>query len=127
VVAQRDEIGYMRRWLGDRTEVVPSGDQAQMPSMPGMDHAALMPGMLTADQLAELERAGGAVFDRLFLRFMIQHHQGALTMVADLLAASGGQDEDVFKFISDVNADQTTEIDFMSKMLTALPAGAGPQ
>jgi uncharacterized protein (DUF305 family) len=123
VVAQRDEIAFMQRWLRERHEAVPEADAAHG-MMPGMDHSKLMPGMLTAEQLTQLDRARGAEFDRLFLAFMIQHHQGAITMVEQLFSAQGAaQDDAVFKFASDVNADQSTEIDRMSTMLTALSPG----
>jgi uncharacterized protein (DUF305 family) len=82
----------------------------------------LMPGMLSDEQMKQLDQARGPEFDRLFLRFMIQHHQGAITMVDELFASPGaGQDEFVFKFASDVNADQSTEIARMQKMLIFLP------
>jgi uncharacterized protein (DUF305 family) len=124
VVGQRDEIAFMRRWLRERRETVPDAEA----SHPGMDHPDLMPGMLTAEQLAQLDRARGPEFDRLFLTFMIQHHQGAITMVEQLFSAHGAaQDDNVFKFASDVNADQTTEIDRMGSMLAALsPGGQSP-
>lgn len=119
VVAQRDEIALMQRWLRDRHEAVPEGD-ASMDMMPGMDHP-MMPGMLTAQQLAQLDSAQGPEFDRRFLRFMIMHHQGAITMVNQLFGSQGGgEEETVFRFASDVYADQTTEIDRMQKMLAAL-------
>jgi len=124
VVAQRDEIAFMQRWLRDRREVVPEAD-ATHDMMTGMDHATLMPGMLTPDELNELDRARGTEFDRLFLGFMIKHHQGAITMVDQLFASTGaGQDDAVFKFASDVNADQSTEIERMGLMLAAIPAAA---
>jgi uncharacterized protein (DUF305 family) len=119
-VAQRDEIAFMERWLRERREWVPethvqhelAGDRMPMPG-------TLMPGMLTAEQLAQLEKATGPEFDRLFLTFMIQHHEGALTMVKELFSNPGaGQDVYVFRFVSDVEADQTTEIDRMRAMLT---------
>ena len=88
--------------------------------MAGMDHEMLMPGMLTAAQLKELDGARGADFDQLFLLFMMQHHQGAVTMVKDLFATRGaGQDEYIFKLATDINVDQTTEINRMAKMLAA--------
>lgn len=121
VVAQRDEIAFMQRWLKDRKEVVPSASTEHM-MMAGMD-MKLMPGMLTPEQLMQLDKARGSDFDRLFLQFMIQHHEGALTMVDALFASHGaGQDEDVFKFAVDVHADQTTEINRMSLMLKAVPS-----
>ena len=120
VVGQRDEIAFMQRWLRDRREAVPDADPSRY-TMPGMEHPMLMPGMLTAEQLAQLDGAHGGEFDRLFLTFMIQHHQGAITMVEQLFGARGAaQDDYVFKFASDVNADQTTEIDRMGAMLAAL-------
>src|SRR5437899_5865289 len=77
VVGQRDAIALMQRWLRERHEPVPEADPAHF-TMPGMDPAMLMPGMLTAQQLAQLDRARGPEFDRLFLPFMIQDQQGAL-------------------------------------------------
>lgn len=125
VVAQRDEIVFMQRWLRERHETVPEPDPRGH-LMPGMDHPMLMPGMLTPEQMAQLDGARGPEFDRLFLTFMIQHHQGAITMVDQLFGAYGAaQDGWVFKFASDVNADQTTEIDRMNIMLNALHFG-GP-
>ena len=121
VVAQRDEIAFMQRWLRERREQVPDAGTEHM-MMAGMA-MKLMPGMLTREQLMELDKARGTEFDRLFLQFMIQHHEGALTMVDKLFAAHGaGQDEDVFKFAVDVHADQTTEIDRMSLMLKSVPS-----
>jgi len=119
VVGQRDEIALMQRWLRERHEPVPEADPAHF-TMPGMDPSMLMPGMLTAEQLAQLDRARGPEFDRLFLTFMIQHHQGAITMVNQLFGSQGGgEQETVFRFASDVFADQSTEIDRMNRMLEA--------
>ncbi|MFN2566522.1 MAG: DUF305 domain-containing protein, partial [Gemmatimonadaceae bacterium] len=67
------------------------------------------------------DRARGKDFDRLFLQFMIQHHRGAVSMVKDLIGTPGAaQDDTVFKLASDINVDQTTEIDRMQQMLIAL-------
>ncbi len=119
--AQQDEIATMQRWLADRRQPVPQvGDTGMGMTMAGGEHM-LMPGMLTADQMKQLDQAKGSEFDRLFLSFMIQHHRGAVTMVKDLFGTYGaGQDETVFKFASDVNVDQSTEIARMEKMLAAL-------
>jgi len=120
VVAQNDEIVFAQRWLRERSQPVPPADPRGH-VMPGMDHPMLMPGMLTPDQMAQLDAARGPQFDRLFLTFMIQHHRGAITMVAQLLAAPGAaQDGPIFRFAADVNVDQTTEIDRMNRMLDAL-------
>jgi uncharacterized protein (DUF305 family) len=127
--AQQDEIVTMQRWLVDRGQPLPATDGAPMAmggdhtmthDMSSMSHA-LMPGMLTADQMQQLGAARDKEFDRLFLTFMIQHHRGAVTMVTTLFDTEGaGQDELVFKFASDVNVDQTTEIARMEKMLATL-------
>src|SRR2546429_8559180 len=76
VVAQNDEIAFAQRWLREHNEFVPPADPRGH-VMPGMDHPMLMPGMLTPDQMTQLDAARGPEFDRRFLRFMIQHHRGA--------------------------------------------------
>ncbi len=89
--------------------------------MAGMDHA-LMPGMLSAAEMAELAGATGADFDRLFLRYMIRHHEGGLIMVADLLATPGGaQAPEVFRIATDIDADQRADIKRMLDMLDGPP------
>jgi uncharacterized protein (DUF305 family) len=120
--AQQDEIVIMQRWLRNRRLPVPEAKPGPMKMMMnGMEHEMLMPGMLTEDQMQALDQARGEQFDRLFLTGMIQHHNGAVSMVRDLFGSYGaGQDETVFKFASDVNVDQTTEIARMERMLTAL-------
>ena len=123
IVSQNDEIRFMQNWLRDQGQPVPAVDTAHAHmAMPGMGHGEMMPGMLTTEQLAQLDAARGKEFDRLFLTFMMQHHRGAITMVNQLIESPGAaQDDLVFKFISDVNADQTTEIDRMATMLLTLP------
>jgi uncharacterized protein (DUF305 family) len=132
-VSQRDEMAFMQNWLRDRHEIVPdpltqhemSHDTAMAGmSMPGMSSAGeLMPGMLTPAQMAKLDSSTGSDFDRLFLRFMIQHHQGALTMVNRLFSSPGaGREEYVFRFAMDVSTDQTTEIERMGSMLSHISA-----
>ena len=118
-ISQRDEIGFMQGWLKDRSQVAPDPRDAHfgdMPGMPGMK--MMMPGMVSDEQLKTLDQAKGVDFDRFFLTGMIQHHQGALKMVADLAASpGGGQQADLFRFVTDVNADQTAEIGRMQQML----------
>jgi uncharacterized protein (DUF305 family) len=123
--AQQDEIATMQRWLGDRLLPVPEARPTGMRMMMnGVEHDMLMPGMLTEAQMKQLDQARGPEFDRLFLTFMIQHHRGAVSMVKDLFDSYGaGQDETVFKFASDVNVDQSTEIARMEKMLVSLTLG----
>jgi uncharacterized protein (DUF305 family) len=121
-VAQQDEIAFMQRWLRARGKPVPSAEPDPH-AHHGADHGAhaSMPGMLSAAQLDSLNAARGPAFDRLFLTYMIRHHEGAITMVEALLAAEGAaRDEDVYKFAAEVNVDQTTEIDRMLSMLAAL-------
>lgn len=120
--AQKDEIVAMQKWLRDRHQPVPEPDpHGMMMNMGGMQHEMLMPGMLTEDQLKQLDAARGKDFDRLFLTFMIQHHQGAVTMVNNLFGTPGAaQDITVYKLASDVSADQTTEIERMQKMLASM-------
>jgi len=120
--AQQDEIRLMQQWLKDRNLPVPEASPNGMKMMMnGVEHEMLMPGMLTPEQMKQLDEARGTDFDRLFLTFMIQHHQGAVGMVSTLFSTPGaGENEAVFKFASDVNVDQTTEIARMEKMLFML-------
>jgi uncharacterized protein (DUF305 family) len=127
--AQQDEITGMQKWLRDRHQPVPEANPHGMTmKMDGMEHTMLMPGMLTESQLKQLDDARGKEFDRLFLTFMIQHHQGAVTMVTNLFDTYGAaQDISVFKLASDISADQTTEIERMQKMLASAIFGANVQ
>jgi uncharacterized protein (DUF305 family) len=118
VASQTDEIALLSRWLADRHEAVPKPDPEHA-MMPEMDSTHMMPGMLSAEQLAQLDRARGPDFDQSFLRLMIQHHQGAITMVNQLFAAGGGEENPVYKMATGVFADQTTEIERMQRMLAA--------
>jgi uncharacterized protein (DUF305 family) len=122
VVAQQDEIALMQNWLEEKGEPVPEPTPGPMRmTMPdGTQHDMLMAGMLTGAEHEQLDAARGQEFDRLFLTFMIRHHEGALEMVEELFASQGaGQDEDTFRLASDVFADQTTEIRVMKEMLAA--------
>jgi uncharacterized protein (DUF305 family) len=121
--SQGDEISFMKRWLLAR------GQPLSMPmsGMSGMDMSgqpmAPMPGMLTPEQMEVLRNARGAEFDRLFLTGMIQHHNGALTMVKDLFDTPGaGQDADLFNFATDADNTQRAEIRIMQDMLKNLEA-----
>jgi len=120
--SQSDEIKFMQRWLAARGESL-SMPASEMPGMePGTDmshqRAPLMPGMLTPQQMAGLRKAKGADFDHLFLTGMIQHHNGALTMVHDLFDTAGaGQDADLFNFATDADNTQRAEIKIMQAML----------
>jgi len=90
-----------------------------MPGMDMSDHTMkLMPGMLTPEQMDALRKAKGREFDHLFLVGMIQHHNGALTMVKDLFDTAGaGQDAEIFNFATDADNTQRAEIRIMQGML----------
>ena len=115
--SQSDEIKLMKQWLAARGEPLstPMGD------MPGMDMShdmPLMPGMLTPEQMDALRKAKDAEFDHLFLVGMIQHHNGALTMVKDLFDTAGaGQEAELFDFATDADNTQRAEIHIMETML----------
>lgn len=123
--AQRDEIGTMQQWLRDRQQPVPEATPMGMKMvMDGVEHMMLMPGMLSEEQMKQLDAARGKEFDKLFLTDMIQHHKGAVQMVKELFDSYGAaQDDLVFKFASDVNVDQTTEIARMERMLAMINLG----
>lgn len=114
-ISQRDEIGLMTRWLVERgEEPLPTDAHRQMlnGAMPSMH------GMLTQDQMQQLTAAEGVAFERLFLEFMIQHHQGAIMMVRELYNSSGAaEDTTVNFFASEVDSDQVIEIRRMQQML----------
>jgi uncharacterized protein (DUF305 family) len=111
-ISQRDEIDMMKQWLAERKQVAPTDAQSE---------AMMMAGMLTPEQFAQLSAARGRDFDRLFLRFMIGHHEGALQMVEVLFKTPGaGQDPDIFRFATDVDADQRDEIFVMQKLLDTI-------
>jgi uncharacterized protein (DUF305 family) len=116
--SQSDAIRFMQRWLAARGEPI----SLAMPGMSGMDASgkpmALMPGMLTPEQMDALRNAKGAEFDHLFLTGMIQHHNGALIMVKDLFNTAGaGQEADIFDFATDADNTQRAEIRIMQSML----------
>lgn len=113
-ISQLDEIARMERWLEARGEDVPEGH----------DHGRLMPGMLTEEEMARLAKARGDSFDRLFLEGMIEHHEGALVMVEDLVSNEGaGQEAEIYLFTSHVDADQRAEIARMRAMLSTISRG----
>ena len=112
-LSQADEIKMMHDWLRARGQPIPDAHAHHMPG------AKLMPGMLTAAEMARLEAAKGPAFDTLFLTLMIKHHNGALAMVEDLLRTPGAaQESEIFAFTNDIVADQRMEIERMAAMLT---------
>jgi uncharacterized protein (DUF305 family) len=110
-VSQEDEIDMMRTWLKARGQEIPAEHHHHTPE-------GMMPGMLSPAQMTELAAAKGDLFDQLFLKYMIQHHEGALAMVDELFKTPGaGQEGDINAFAADVDADQRMEIDRMRAML----------
>ena len=117
-ISQTAEMGMMERWLESRGEEAPDLEDEEV--WPLRDDR-LMPGMLNERQMAQLAAASGEEFDRLFLEFMILHHQGALTMVEQLYAVSrAAQEPQIFQYLTHVDADQSIEIARMSTMLLAI-------
>jgi uncharacterized protein (DUF305 family) len=132
-ISQIDEIEFMRQWLRDHNQPVPARNGQGMSGMsmsrtgPSGD-AALMPGMLTPNQMRELAKSFGPAFDQLFLTGMIQHHTGALDMVDHLFAAGAGQDGLIFDMATDIENSQRAEIDIMTNMLSKMaPKKSSPR
>ncbi|HET6300722.1 DUF305 domain-containing protein [Microbacterium sp.] len=109
-ISQTDEIAQLEKWLRDRAEPIRDPDAAH-------DAHADMPGLLTDEEIARLEAATGTEFERLFLEFMIKHHEGAIQMVIDLDGAGGGQETEIGLFARHVEADQGIEIARMQQLL----------
>ena len=126
VLSQKDEIALMSNWLRDHGQPVPEVDTTGaglhgMSGMAGMHDMPHMAGMLSHDQLVELDSTRGPAFDQLWLRDMIGHHKGALTMVHDLFESEGAaRDDGVYTLASNIEYDQSTEIERMQKMLAAM-------
>lgn len=125
--AQKDEIASMQQWLRDRDQPVPKIEIDGLNLMVEMNgepytHYRHMKGVLSQQQLVELSNARGADFDRLFLKYMIEHHSGAVHMVDNLFSTDGAaQDDRAFRLASDIQVDQKTEIERMRMMLNELP------
>lgn len=111
--SQVPEISIMQKWLEQNGQFAPDTSSW---------HHMRMDGMLTDDQLKELDASKGVEFDRAFLTMMIQHHAGALTMVDDLFAAPmAAQEVNISVFANDVVTAQTGEIGIMRRLLSQLP------
>lgn len=122
--AQNDEIRIMQNWLRKRDQPVPHVMiEGSSLMIHGVDdhHALHMPGMLSQEQLDELEAAKGVDFDRLFLEYMMMHHEGAVFMVRELLKVDGAvTGDDTYKLATEIHVDQVTEINRMRRMLDRL-------
>lgn len=124
--SQLDEMAFMTRWLelrGQPTSMkMPAHDSHSHGSHNSSGGQMMMPGMLTPKQIEALKEAKGPEFDRLFLKGMIQHHEGALVMVKELFDSAGsGQDAELFNFASDVDSGQRAEIKSMQNLLSKKP------
>ncbi len=116
--AQTDEIRFMQGWLRDRRQHVPEVEIQGLALTIDGGPAPRMHGMLSDAQMGELAEARGEEWDRVFLTYMIQHHEGAVMMVSDLFATDGAANDDIaFKVASDIQVDQRTEIRRMKGML----------
>ncbi|HSV40203.1 MAG TPA: DUF305 domain-containing protein [Nocardioidaceae bacterium] len=111
-IGQRDEIGQLEEWLASRDEELPGSHHDHDPSA--------MPGMLSDAELARLESSRGERFERLFLQFMIRHHEGALLMVQGLHDGGGGQEPGLFQLVQHIDADQRVEIARMRSLLAGM-------
>ena len=115
-VTQDDEIDFMRNWLLDRDEDAPDPK-----AMMSMDSHHNMMGMATPEQLDQLEKTKSTDFDRLFLKLMINHHDGAIKMVDELRKQRGSAYDPILnEFASDVVNDQAVEIERMNILLVGL-------
>lgn len=124
--AQQDEIKSMQQWLRDRDQPVPDIEIEGLNLMIELNDKPYtmykkMRGVLSQQQIEELAAAKGSDFDRLFLKYMIEHHSGAVFMVENLFDTDGAaQDDQAFRLASDIQVDQRTEIDRMQQMLDQL-------
>lgn len=123
---QTNQAGRMQGWLalwgiplsgGDTMAWM--GDAGHGHDMAGMDAAsgALMPGMATEDELANLRGLTGTAFDVEFLRLMIRHHQGGFDMAQ--YAAEHAELQAVRDLAQSIEDSQSYEVSTMTDMLTA--------
>lgn len=124
--AQQDEIASMQQWLQDRDEPVPEIEIEGLDLMIRLNEEPYtmykkMRGVLSKQKIEELAAAKGSDFDRLFLKYMIEHHSGAVYMVENLFDTDGAaQDDQAYKLASDIQVDQRTEIERMQQMLNKI-------
>ncbi|GAA3390368.1 DUF305 domain-containing protein [Cryptosporangium minutisporangium] len=116
--AQQPEIDTMSDWLTAWGEKIPA-ESAEMDHGSGdMDmgsSASPMPGGMTDEQMAALEKASGKEFDTMFLNMMIEHHNGAITMAKT--EQSAGQNTAAKTLAGKIIADQSAEITQMRTLL----------
>ena len=108
IEAQQPEVDLMSGWLKSWGEEVPE-------EMPGMDHSSGMPGMMSTEDMAALEKASGADFDQMFLTMMIEHHEGAIEMART--EEEEGTFKDAVELARQIQKDQAAEIRTMEALL----------
>ena len=114
--SQADEIEFMQQWLRERGETVPDPTAHE-----AMHTSHKMAGMASPEDMAKLAEVKDTAFDRLFLDLMITHHEGAVTMVEELVEKAGSAyDPVLFDFVNDVTNDQSAEIERMNALLASL-------
>lgn len=105
IAAQKPEIDLMSGWLKAWDKPVPE-------AMPGMDG---MPGMMSAEDMAALEKSSGDEFDQMFLTMMIKHHESAIEMART--EESKGKSADAISLARRIQKDQAAEIRTMEALL----------
>ena len=98
ITAQKAEIDQMTGWLKKDGESARS-----MKEMPGMEKMM--------GEMEGLNKAKDAEFDKMFLRMMSEHHQGAVAM--SKLVADRTERADIKELASKIIKDQTKEVEQM--------------
>ena len=119
--AQGPEIEQMSAWLEEWGEDVP--DTSMDGDMGGMDHGdsgamGEMPGMMSSDEMDDLEASSGDTFDKMFLTMMIEHHEGAIEMAQT--QQSEGEYPNAIEMAETIEETQTEEIQVMEQLLAAM-------
>lgn len=93
------------------------GLPAQPTGPDAMDHGSMpgMPGMMSDEQMQQLEQASGPEFDRMWLQMMIEHHTGAIQMAETELRE--GQNAEAKALAQKIIDEQRAEIAQMQELL----------
>ena len=119
--AQVPEIETMTTWLtnwGEEVSATSRDHGAEHGGASGM--SGDMPGMMTDEEMAQLEGSSGAAFDRMFLEMMIRHHQGAIEMAATEQADGQNADAVALALAQEIEASQAQEVTEMQTLLQSL-------
>lgn len=112
--AQAPEIKTFTSWLKEWDEEVPDVSQ-DMSSMEGMDDD--MPGMMSSDDMTKLEGAPDAQFQSMWLKMMIEHHEGAIDMAKEQI--DKGEYKPAIKLAEEISTSQTAEVTEMKQLLAS--------